>query len=522
MWRPNRALFGCLLLVASFSFAEGTDDNTHVWDDTDAEISAEELMKRHPELMQIQEMIGSPIVPLDLVIRQFPDLWTRMKNDPPVWRWLQQNLPEYTIDRVEGSREMEHPYGGLSHDIKFMYDIEESLVEAYGRKEVRNAPIPTGAEAADLYSHYQELKWMDKNFKRASGGAKTVARAWESHSIDRDYPEWMERYGIKAGARVLDIGTEMGHQSIQLAKMGYTVVGTDVGAAELEVARGYLERESEDVRRRVTFIQDNILEASGSALEDASFDVIFDRAVYHCMAPFVMAEPRLRSAVDERFAKRIKSLLKPGGIFVFKGMADTELGFRQEGLGELNPLSAFHVTKILVSHFGGIREAQTIIEGVNASAREDIYAIASLASEFDSSFHPETTFIDLSTHFMPHHFTAYDMKDIFEDRMCFTKLDGGESYLYNNKAGLEMMPKARYVILRDGGDQNCDYGKHRRDGETVGAWIASIGATSFLAFVLVVGIKRTVWPNKPRSASRFVHRAKKTVMKQVLSKKKKK
>ena len=52
-------------------------------------------------------------------------------------------------------------------------------------------------------------------------------RAWESHSLDKDYPGFFSPAGTPEGARVLDIGTEMGLQAVAIAKMGYEVAVID-------------------------------------------------------------------------------------------------------------------------------------------------------------------------------------------------------------------------------------------------------------------------------------------------------
>ena len=62
-------------------------------------------------------------------------------------------------------------------------------------------------------------------------------------------------------AKVLDFGTEMGLQAVAIASMPggerYTVVGTDIGVAEMEVARMYAHEAGVD--DRITFFVDDIL-----------------------------------------------------------------------------------------------------------------------------------------------------------------------------------------------------------------------------------------------------------------------
>lgn len=71
---------------------------------------------------------------------------------------------------------------------------------------------------------------------------------------------------MPADAKILDFGTEMGLQAIAIANMAggeaYTVVGTDLGAAEMEVARNYAERSQ--VSSRTTFLVDDVMSGSKS------------------------------------------------------------------------------------------------------------------------------------------------------------------------------------------------------------------------------------------------------------------
>ena len=108
-------------------------------------------------------------------------------------------------------------------------------------------------------------------------------RAWESHSLDKDYPGFFSRAGIQEGARVLDIGTEMGLQAVAIAKLGHKVTGTDVGISELLVATEYAKREGVEVH----YLQDDILVGESSHLTNHSYDVVIDRAVFHSMAPYL-------------------------------------------------------------------------------------------------------------------------------------------------------------------------------------------------------------------------------------------
>lgn len=411
----TRTLARFVVLAITSAAARATRRDHH--DFSHAEISPDELMRRHPELAKIQAKVGSTTVPLDLVIREYPELWQRMKDDPPVWRWFQTNMPHYTVDRVEGTKAVTRPFAAPEAILQFLVDVGDELTATYGSSasKLRRACLrkdwPRGEAAAELYAQWQVRKWQGKNWERARGGAgKGPARAWESHTVDRDYAKWFALLDVPTHARILDVGTEMGLQAIGLAKLGYEVVGTDVGEAELEIARGYLQREAADVQARVTFVRDDILSANGSALRNHSFDVVIDRAVYHSMNPYLNALPALRRPVDARFAARIKSLLRPeSGVFVFKGMSDMEAGFQgQKGSVELNPLAAYRLVQLLLLHAGGVKEAfsqlyqlHPHLKGMRAEKMLRVLA-EHAAQHYDAAFDPSSLWIQMEQHPMPH------------------------------------------------------------------------------------------------------------------------
>ena len=141
-------------------------------------------------------------------------------------------------------------------------------------------------------------------------------------------------------------------QAVALALEGYSVVGTDVGLAEVKVATKYAEEKS--VQHLTTFLQDDILDGVNSKLTNHSFDVVIDRAVFHSMAPFLENEPLIKLDISLRFAERIRSLLKPGGLFLFKGMSEDEQNFRvddadEDAMYEINAITVFEAMKHLAA-----------------------------------------------------------------------------------------------------------------------------------------------------------------------------
>ena len=312
----------------------------------------------------------------------------------------------------------------------------------------------------------QVLKWQWKNYQRATGRAAAPARAWESHTLDRDYPGWFTKYHVPANARVLDIGTEFGLQAVALAKAypHLSVTGTDVGEAELKIAAEYAKRESGlGLEARVRFVVDNILDGSSSKLSNSSFDVVIDRAVYHSIMPYLAAEPRLRRVVDARFAERIRALLKPGGLFIFKGMSLDEEGFRpaedapeRQRLGELNTWVAYELAQAVVRRFGSLRAALAKMPH-GTQPDEALFELGKLVDKADKAagkkvpkggrFVPATLQFDLNKYPMPWHFSPSEIHEIFVERMGFVLHEAGQSHFFNDKADTSLMPKVEYAIL---------------------------------------------------------------------------
>lgn len=55
------------------------------------------------------------------------------------------------------------------------------------------------------------------------------------------------------------------------------------------------------------------------------------------------------------------------------------------------------------------------------------------------------------------------MHEIFAEAMCFEVRELGESWLYNDKGDLDLMPKARYALLKDPGTEKCGESNHKEE-----------------------------------------------------------
>ena len=136
---------------------------------------------------------------------------------------------------------------------------------------------------------------------------------------------------------ICDVGTCAGWHAIELAKLGHSVVGTDISETVIEKAKeNSIQFENIDVK----FIKDDVLK---SFLKSEQFDLITDRGTFHSMHGF-----RIPS-ITELYINTVKRLLKPGGIFMIKGMSIDEKRFN---VGHFEELSELRIKSQMPYHFG--------------------------------------------------------------------------------------------------------------------------------------------------------------------------
>ncbi|MDR3783173.1 MAG: class I SAM-dependent methyltransferase [Candidatus Nitrosotalea sp.] len=119
---------------------------------------------------------------------------------------------------------------------------------------------------------------------------------WYHEKLDSDLEHELKQRKITKG-RFLDLGTGPGTQAIQLAKLGFTVTGTDLSVNAIQKAK--------KLDARINFLVDDILD---SKLEKNSFDYILDRGCFH-----VLSNDKWDS-----YAKTIHEILDKDGLFFLK------------------------------------------------------------------------------------------------------------------------------------------------------------------------------------------------------------
>lgn len=113
----------------------------------------------------------------------------------------------------------------------------------------------------------------------------------------------LDQFGVKPGARILDLACGTGTLSIELAKAGYDVTGIDVAAAMLDVARRKQAEQAENL---------NIDWQEGDMryfLLDEPVDAVL---CHYDSLNHLSNETELRGTFLQ-----VAQTLKPGGIFLF-------------------------------------------------------------------------------------------------------------------------------------------------------------------------------------------------------------
>ena len=131
---------------------------------------------------------------------------------------------------------------------------------------------------------------------------------WYTDGLDPDIAAALQASGPGRG-RVLDLGTGAGTHAVDLARLGYDVVATDISPSAVAKAKALARK----ARVTIDFRVDNILD---SRLEDGLADVVVDRGTFHVLPP----ETR------PRYASVVRKVLRPRGLLLLKTFSDQEPG----------------------------------------------------------------------------------------------------------------------------------------------------------------------------------------------------
>ena len=133
---------------------------------------------------------------------------------------------------------------------------------------------------------------------------------WFEKNLDEDMREAIESHNLTDG-KFLDLGTGPGTQAMQLAKLGFEVVGSDLSDHAIKRAQ--------DLYPETYYVVDDIL---NSKFKDNQFDFIFDRGIFH-----IFEQDNIITYLNQ-----ITRILKKNGLLFLKCMSVEEKGM-EDGKG---------------------------------------------------------------------------------------------------------------------------------------------------------------------------------------------
>jgi 2-polyprenyl-3-methyl-5-hydroxy-6-metoxy-1,4-benzoquinol methylase len=162
-----------------------------------------------------------------------------------------------------------------------------------------------------MYEKYGQNKWP-----------------WFFDKLDPDLEGYLLANGLN-GLDILDLGACSGSQSIELAKRGHRVVGTEISQTALEQAKLAAAREP---GLAINFLIDDIAE---TRLNDNQFDLVIDRGCYDSICSFN----------HEEYVASVRRVLRPGGVLLLKSMSSEERRFiAYDKVGGREVQMPFHFT----------------------------------------------------------------------------------------------------------------------------------------------------------------------------------
>jgi cyclopropane fatty-acyl-phospholipid synthase-like methyltransferase len=194
---------------------------------------------------------------------------------------------------------------------------------------------------------WNKQKWEHKNHAMYETYGQNKW-PWFFDKLDPDLEEYLLANGLN-GLDILDLGACSGSQSIELAKRGHRVVGTEISATALEQAKLAVARET---GLAISFLIDDIAE---TRLNDNQFDLVIDRGCYDSICSFN----------HEEYVASVRRVLRPGGALLLKSMSSEEQRFiAYDKVGGREVQMPFHFT---AEQLRTLMSAHFVIEQMRAS-----------------------------------------------------------------------------------------------------------------------------------------------------------
>ena len=132
---------------------------------------------------------------------------------------------------------------------------------------------------------------------------------WYEKNLDLDVKKAINDINLKRG-KFLDLGTGPGTQAMQLAKLGFDAVGSDLSSHAVNRAQ--------KVYPDAHYVVDDILD---SKFADKEFDFILDRGVFHVF----------EKQSHTKYLDQVTRILKKDGMLFLKCMSIEEKNMDGEG-----------------------------------------------------------------------------------------------------------------------------------------------------------------------------------------------
>jgi SAM-dependent methyltransferase len=140
-------------------------------------------------------------------------------------------------------------------------------------------------------------------------GSKPAQQEWTAGTAMPELINLVIEGRLKPKSRVLDIGCGIGTEATFLAVQGFEVSAIDISEQAIEQAQYLADFYG-------THVDWHVGDVLHMPFADEQFAIITDRGCFHCIRP------------DERhdFAREIGRLLKPGGLYVLRCIANQKPG----------------------------------------------------------------------------------------------------------------------------------------------------------------------------------------------------
>jgi SAM-dependent methyltransferase len=175
---------------------------------------------------------------------------------------------------------------------------------------------------------------------------------WYFTQLDPDIFDILARLNL-VGGTLLDLGTGTGHQAIELARRGFSVVGTDISKQALALAIENSKKEEVPC----DFLEDDII---NTKLPKNKFDYVFDRGCFHVL------NPDLRKT----YVNNLANLIRKKGLLFLKCFSSeepwTEGPYR---------FTVEEISNIFSSHFELSQSFNTVFHGQRDPLPKAIFCV---------------------------------------------------------------------------------------------------------------------------------------------------